>query len=84
MGAETFQTSGIAQLSYLAGHATALPAAVIDPRPHGGIYLDLAARHGLSITHAFETQVHADFMSGGRFAFGSVRLTARHAPEHLA
>lgn len=61
---ETVLTPGIAQLSYLIGDTSAGVAAVIDPRPDGGVYLDLAQRHGLAITHAIETHIHADFMSG--------------------
>lgn len=63
---ETINTPGIAQLSYLVGDSSTGTAAVIDPRPDGGVYLDLAQRHGLAITHAIETHIHADFMSGSR------------------
>ena len=66
MVVETIQTPGIAQLSYLIGDGGAGTAAVIDPRPDCGVYLDLARRHGLAITHAIETHIHADFMSGSR------------------
>ena len=30
------------------------------------VYLEAARRFGLSITHVFETHIHADFMSGAR------------------
>lgn len=59
-------TEGIAQLSYLIGDDATQTAAVIDPRPDVQIYLDEARRLGLSITHIFETHIHADFMSGAR------------------
>lgn len=60
----TIQTDGIAQLSYFVGDDSARTAAVIDPQPDSAVYLQLAARYGLAITHAFETHVHADFMTG--------------------
>ena len=63
---ETIQTDGIAQLSYLIGDTSTGKAAVIDPRTDVDIYLQTARRHGLSITHIFETHIHADFMSGSR------------------
>ena len=37
---------------------------VIDPRTDVEIYLELARKHGVSITHIFETHIHADFVSG--------------------
>jgi hydroxyacylglutathione hydrolase len=39
---------------------------VIDPRRDVEVYLDLARNHGLTITHALETHIHADFVSGSR------------------
>ena len=60
------QTPGIAQLSYLIGDDESGTAAVIDPRPHIDIYLEIAREHGVAITHVFETHIHADFMSGSR------------------
>ena len=63
---ERVLTEGIAQLSYTIGDYTSGTAAVIDPRPDVEVYLDLARRRKLSITHAFETHIHADFMSGAR------------------
>jgi hydroxyacylglutathione hydrolase len=53
-------------MSYLIGDDASGTAAVIDPRPDCEIYLELARRHGLAITHAFETHIHADFLSGAR------------------
>ncbi|MFG0329042.1 MAG: rhodanese-like domain-containing protein [Phycisphaerales bacterium] len=57
---------GISQISYLIGDDSTGEAAVIDPRPDCEIYLRLSEKHGLSITHLFETHIHADFMSGAR------------------
>jgi hydroxyacylglutathione hydrolase len=63
---ETVRTDGLAHLSYLIGDRSVGQAAVIDPRRDVDIYLELARRHGLTITHAVETHIHADFVSGSR------------------
>ncbi|MAW87970.1 MAG: MBL fold metallo-hydrolase [Phyllobacteriaceae bacterium] len=63
---EQVLADGVAQTSYLFGDDEAGTAAVIDPRPDVDIYLEIARHHGLSITHVFETHIHADFMSGAR------------------
>lgn len=63
---ETIHTQGIAQLSYLLGDTELGVAAVIDPRTDVEVYLRTARRHGLAITHVFETHIHADFVSGSR------------------
>lgn len=63
---ETVLTEGIAQLSYLAGDTSSGRAAVIDPRTDVECYEQLARKHGVSISHIFETHIHADFVSGSR------------------
>lgn len=63
---ERVMTEGIALLSYLVGDDASGTAAVIDPRPDADIYLELARKRKLSITHIFETHIHADFLSGSR------------------
>ena len=63
---EQVLADGVAQTSYVVGDDDAGVAAVVDPRPDVDIYLEMARRHGLSITHVFETHIHADFMSGAR------------------
>ncbi len=63
---ETILTEGIAQLSYLVADTELGVAAVIDPRSDVEIYEELARKHGVSITHIFETHIHADFVSGSR------------------
>jgi len=70
MKLETIMTQSIAQLSYLIGDSSIGTACVIDPRPDCDTYLELARRHGLAITHIFETHIHADFVSGGRELMG--------------
>src|SRR5204862_7793872 len=57
---------GIAAVSYLIGDDEEGTAAVIDPRPDVEIYLELARKSGVSITHVFETHIHADLVSGSR------------------
>jgi hydroxyacylglutathione hydrolase len=61
---ETVRTDGLAHLSYLIGDRSSGRAAVIDPRRDVEVYLELARRHQLTITHAVETHIHADFVSG--------------------
>lgn len=63
---EPVLTEGIAQVSYFICDDSTCCAAVIDPRPDCEIYLEKARHYGVSITHVFETHIHADFMSGAR------------------
>jgi hydroxyacylglutathione hydrolase len=63
---ECIQTAGIAELSYLVGDDAAGVAAVIDPRSDVDCYLELARAKQVSITHIFETHIHADLVSGAR------------------
>ena len=63
---ETVQTEGIAELSYLIGDDKTGNAAVIDPRPDVEIYVELARKRKVAITHLFETHIHADLVSGSR------------------
>lgn len=63
---EQILTEGIAQLSYLIGDDSTGTAAVIDPRSDVEVYVEKARELGLSISHIFETHVHADFVSGAR------------------
>ena len=55
---------GLAQSSFLVGCDRTRLAAIVDPRRDIDVYVELAARHGLTLTFAFETHVHADFVSG--------------------
>ncbi len=63
---ETVITEGVAHLSYLVGDRATGKAAVIDPRRDVEVYIELARKHQLSITHVLETHIHADFVSGTR------------------
>lgn len=72
---ETVFTEGLAHISYLVGCDAAGIAAVIDPRRDVDIYLKIAQRAGVRITHILETHIHADFVSGSR------ELSARTGAE---
>jgi hydroxyacylglutathione hydrolase len=63
---ERVRTKGLAHESYLVGDRSSGQAAVIDPRRDVEIYLELARKHHVTITHAVETHIHADFVSGSR------------------
>ncbi len=54
----------LAQAAYLIGCQKTREAILIDPERDIDRYLDLAANHGLRITHVAETHIHADFLSG--------------------
>lgn len=59
---QQFFIPGIAHSSYIvAGNKT---CAVIDPARDVGRYIDAAKEMGVTITHIFETHLHADFISG--------------------
>ena len=63
---ERIQTEGIAELSYLVGDEKDGVAAVFDPTPDVEKYVELAREKKDSITHIFETHIHADLVSGSR------------------
>jgi hydroxyacylglutathione hydrolase len=63
---QRFFEEGLAQSSFLIGCVRTKRAVVIDPRRDAGVYLDAARQHGATITHAIETHIHADFVSGAR------------------
>ncbi len=57
---ERIQTEGIAELSYMLGDDSDGVAAVFDPTPDVEKYVELAREKKVSITHIFETHIHAD------------------------
>lgn len=82
---KTVFTPGLAHLSYVIGDAAAGVAAVIDPRRDVGAYLDIARANGVRLTHALETHVHADFVSGARELAertGAVVCASSHDAEY--
>ena len=60
---EKIEAGGIAHYSYFIGDVVTGTAVVIDPRRDVDVYLELAKKHRLTITHAVETHIHADFVS---------------------
>lgn len=61
---ERIQTESIAEISYLIGDDSIGAAAVFDPAAEVERYVTLAREKKVSITHIFETHIHADLMSG--------------------
>jgi len=65
-------------LSYLAGDGG--QAAVIDASLDPGVYQEIAATHGWTITHVLETHIHADHLSRSRSLAGLTGAVL-HLPE---
>lgn len=63
---EKFEAGGISHYSYFIGDPISGVAVVIDPKRDVDDYLALAEKHRLKITHALDTHIHADFVSGIR------------------
>jgi hydroxyacylglutathione hydrolase len=59
---EKLVAEGLAHNSYFVGSGD--EAAVIDPRRDTDAYLEMARRHGLRITHVFETHRNEDYVTG--------------------
>jgi hydroxyacylglutathione hydrolase len=57
---------GLAHASYVLGDDRTRDAVVIDPRRDADVYISLARHAGFRLTHAIETHIHADFVSGAR------------------
>ena len=78
---ERIQTEGIAELSYLVGDDGDGVVAVFDPTPDVEKYVELARSKSVSITHIFETHIHADLVSGARelcARVGSAKIYLSH------
>ncbi len=56
----------LAQASYFIGCQKAGVAAVIDPKRDVDTYIEIAKQNKMTITHIFETHIHADFLAGSR------------------
>ncbi|OKL54425.1 MBL fold metallo-hydrolase [Bowdeniella nasicola] len=56
----------LAQASYFIGCQKMGQALVIDARRDIQVYLDLAKKNDMEITHVTETHIHADYLSGTR------------------
>ena len=63
---ERIYDEDLAQASYFIGCQAQGEAVVVDPRRDVEVYIDLAARNGMSIVGVTETHIHADYLSGTR------------------
>ena len=63
---ERLYDDDLAHASYLIGCQRTGEAIVVDPRRDVQVYLDLAAKHGMTISAVTETHIHADYLSGTR------------------
>jgi len=63
---EQITTPGLGCYSYAIGCPLAGVMAVVDPRRDIGVYLRIAEKNGMRITHIFDTHVHADHISGAQ------------------
>lgn len=61
-----FYDTLLSQASYLVGCVETGEALIIDPARDITPYLQAARQYNLRITHAAETHIHADFVSGSR------------------
>jgi len=63
---ERIYDEDLAQASYFIGCQAKGEAVVVDPRRDLDVYLDLAAKNGMTIVAVTETHIHADYLSGTR------------------
>lgn len=75
-----FQRPAKACLSYVVG-VPGERCIVVDPTRQPQPYLDLAAEHGMTVTHVVDTHVHADHISGGPALAGSLGVEYHLPPE---
>ncbi|GAA3280282.1 MBL fold metallo-hydrolase [Nesterenkonia halobia] len=78
---ERIYDEDLAQASYVIGCQATGEAIIIDPRRDVGEYFDLAARHGMRISHVAETHIHADYLSGTRELAAAADATAYVSAE---
>ena len=74
----SYSYPGLGNSAYLVCDEGTGVAAVVDPQRDVDQYVEAAARLGCRITHAFETHLHNDFVSGGR------ELATRHGAALVA
>jgi len=63
---EKFEAGGISHYSYFIGDPISGVAVIIDPKRDIDDYVAMADKHRLKITHALDTHIHADFVTGTR------------------
>ncbi|NQD42784.1 MBL fold metallo-hydrolase [Glutamicibacter halophytocola] len=73
---ERLYDEDLAQASYFIGCQAKGEALVVDARRDISDYLALAAKHGMRITAAAETHIHADYLSGTRELAAATGATA--------
>lgn len=79
---ERLPKKGLAILPYLLGDDSGGDAAVFDPTSHVETYIEPARSHKLSITHTFETHIHADLVRDAR-EIGDRVQSARGSLSHV-
>ena len=67
-------------LSYVVG-VPGESCIVVDPTRQPQPYLDLAAEHGMTVTHVVDTHVHADHISGGPVLAADLGVEYHLPPE---
>jgi len=78
-----FQRPAKACLSYLVG-VPGGACIIVDPTRQPQPYLDLAAEHGMTVTHVVDTHVHADHISGGPALAAELAAEYHLPPEDVA
>ncbi|ELK44858.1 MBL fold metallo-hydrolase [Halobacillus sp. BAB-2008] len=76
-----FYDRHLAQASYMVGCQASGEAAIIDPSRNINVYLETARREGYTLTKAFETHIHADFVSGVTELARRTGATIYHSTE---
>lgn len=61
---QSVKSQGLSHISYILGDGGY--AAVIDPRRDCRVYLDIACKNGMQITHIFETHRNEDYIIGSQ------------------
>jgi hydroxyacylglutathione hydrolase len=80
-----FVDEGLGNSSYLVASKATGQALVVDPERDVDRYVQVAEGLGLRLTHAVETHLHADFVSGVRELAAQANLTIGASAEaHLA
>ena len=73
------KSDDLSHLSYMIGSNG--EAAIIDPRRDIDVYLDIAARENVRITHVFETHRNEDLISGAPIVKAATGARVLHGPN---